>query len=132
MVHTTPRYRVTVCNCSVWVLAWLLKEAMRTTGRYVLVEEFVDKRKKFNRIVDGLHGIASSGALAVRRRQSSFISQFSHYPGKNPDGQHDDNIESAAVVMQSLTRGFVGDVADDWYRSKEELVPGLPDFRGCP
>lgn len=114
------------------VLAWILQEAMRTTGRYVVVEPFVDKRRKHNRIVDGLHGISANGALAVRRQHSSFISQFTYYGGKSPDERHDDDLESAAVVMQSLTRGFVGDVAEDWYKSKEELVPSLPDFRGCP
>lgn len=114
------------------VLAWLLKEAMKKTGRYWLVEEFVDKRKKFNRITDGLIGVASEGALFVRRSHEAFITQFTHFPGKNPLGQHDDDLEAVAIVMQSLQKGFVGDVADDWYKSREEAIPELPYYRGAP
>lgn len=114
------------------VLAWLLREAMKKTARYWLVEEFVDKRKKYNRITDGLTGIASEGALFVRRQQVPFITQFTHFPGKNPAGQHDDDIEAAAIVLQSLQKGFVGDVADDWYLSDEGSYAELPDYRGAP
>lgn len=114
------------------VLAWLLREAMKKTGRYWMVEEFVDKRKKFNRITDSLVGIASEGALYVRRSQYGFITQFQHYPGKNPEGQHDDNLESVAILMQSLQKSFVGDVADDHYLRDEDGLERLEDYRGAP
>lgn len=114
------------------VLEWILREAMRRTGRYWMIEPFDDKRKKYNRISDGLTGIASEGALYVRRSQVPFITQFTHFGGKNPDGQHDDDLESAAVLMQSLSKGFVGDVADDWYRDTESGYEALPDYRGAP
>lgn len=115
------------------VLEWMLKEAMKKTGRYWLVEPFPDKRKKYNRIIDGLLGVASSGGLYVRRSQTAFITQFTHFGGLNPEGQHDDDIEAAAVVMQSLSRGFVGDVADDWmYAASESQYEELPDYRGAP
>lgn len=114
------------------VLEWLLKEAMRRTGRYWLIEPFDDKRKKFNRITDALTGVASEGALYVKRSHTAFINQFSHFGGKNPEGQHDDDLESVAVVVHSLHKGYVGDVAEDWYTTREALIPDLRDYRGAP
>ena len=114
------------------VLEWLLREAMRKTGRYWLIEPFVDKRRKFNRITDGITGPASEGAFFVRRSHTAFITQFIHYGGKNPDGQHDDDLESAAVVLLSLSKGYVGDVADDWYGAREKLIEPLGSYRGAP
>ncbi len=67
---------------------------MRRTGRFYPIEEFKDKRKKLDRIKQGLSGPASNGALYVRKSQTAFISQFIHFPGKNPDGTHDDVIET--------------------------------------
>lgn len=114
------------------VLEWLLKEAMRKTGRYWLVEPFEDKRKKYNRITDALTGVASEGALFVRRSHTAFINQFIHFGGKNPEGQHDDDLDAVAIVINSLHRGYVGDVADDWYKARETVIPELPDYRGAP
>lgn len=112
-------------------LAWLLRKGMQKTGRYWAIEEFKDKRAKYKRIVDGLSGVASEGHLYVRRSQSMFISQFQHYPGKNPAGQFDDVLESVAVAAGSLQRGFVGDVPDDHYKAQEELYPEL-EYGGAP
>ena len=114
------------------VLEWILKEAMKKTGRYWLVEPFDDKRKKYNRITDALTGVASEGALFVRRSQTPFITQFTHFGGLNPEGQLDDDLEAAAVAIHSLHKGFVGDVADDWYLAREASYPELPDYRGAP
>jgi predicted phage terminase large subunit-like protein len=114
------------------VLEWLLKEAMRKTGRYWLVEPFDDKRKKYNRITDALVGPASEGALYVKRTHTAFINQFTHFGGKNPEGQHDDDLEAAAVVIHSLHKGYVGDVAEDWYAIREAQIPDLRDYRGAP
>lgn len=113
-------------------LVWILREAMRKTGRYWPVNEFKDKRQKYKRIVDGLTGISSEGALFVRKAQSMFISQFTHYPGKNPQGNKDDNIESAAIVMESLQKGILGDIDELHYISDEKLIPDLETYRGAP
>jgi phage terminase large subunit-like protein len=112
-------------------LAWILRQAMQKAGRYWPIMDFPDKRKKYNRILDGLTGISSEGALYVRKTQATFISQFSHYPGKNPGGNKDDDIESAAVVMESLQKGGVGDV-DDVVDRDEGLIEALADYRGAP
>lgn len=114
-------------------LEWLLREAMKRTGRYWLLQPFDDKRKKFHRITDALSGIASEGALYVRRSHTAFITQFTHFGGLNPDGNFDDDLEAAAVVMHSLSKGWVGDVADDWmYDQREGAYDELPDYRGAP
>ena len=74
-------------------LAWLLKEAMRHQGRYYVIEETDDKRKKYDKIVDGLSGPASNKRLHIKREHSEFVSQFTSYP----DVSHDDLIETVAV-----------------------------------
>jgi predicted phage terminase large subunit-like protein len=113
-------------------LAWLLREGMRRTGRFYPMEEFKDKRKKLDRIKDGLSGPASNGALYVRKSQSAFISQFIHFPGKNPDGTHDDVLETVAIGVTSLSKGMIGDVPDDHYVRDEERIPALASYRGAP
>lgn len=114
-------------------LAWLIREGMKRTGRYYPVEEFKDKRKKLDRIKDGLAGPAANGALYVRRSQTTLISQFIHFPGKNPDGTHDDVLETVAIGVASLSRGWVGDSpADDFYLRGEDNIPALEYQRGAP
>jgi predicted phage terminase large subunit-like protein len=112
-------------------LAWLLRQGMQKTGRYWAIEEFKDKRQKYKRIVDGLSAVASEGHFFIRRSQTTFISQFEHYPGKNPNGQFDDVLESVAVATGSLTRGFVGDVPDDHYKNEEAEYEQL-EYLGAP
>lgn len=112
-------------------LAWLLRETMRKTGRYFLIEEFKDKRAKYKRIVDGLSGPAGEGAFYCRRSQTTFIGQFSHYPGKNPDGNFDDDLESAAVATGSLHTGRIGDMPDDHYKHDEESIEEI-EYMGAP
>lgn len=113
------------------MLAWLLRKGMQKTGRYWAVEEFKDKRQKYKRIVDGLSGVASEGQLYVRRSQTMLISQFTHYPGKNPNGQFDDVLEATAVACAGLQHGYVGDVPDDHYKMEETLYEEL-EYRGAP
>lgn len=115
-------------------LAWLLREAQKRTGRYTVIEEFTDKRKKVDRIKDALSGPSSEGALFLRRNQTEFISQFTHYPGKNPDGDHDDVIDAVSIAVTSLSRGHVGDRGDGIYELEEVEIKALPwrAGRGCP
>lgn len=113
-------------------LAWLLREGMKRTGRFYPIEEFKDKRKKGYRIQDGLAGPASNGAFYVRRSQTTLISQFIHHPGKNPSGTHDDVLETAAIGVASLSKGYVGDIDVDHYQLYENQVPALEVAWGCP
>jgi phage terminase large subunit-like protein len=113
-------------------LTWLLKEAMKRAGRYWVVEPFDDKRRKIDRILQGVKGVAANEQLYVRRTQTGFISQYIHYPGKNPDGTHDDELEATAVALTSLQSGHVGNVSEDQYRGREQDFEALEDYRGAP
>ena len=113
-------------------LIWLLKEAMKKAGRYYVIEPFTDKRKKEVRIVQGIKGALANGELYLRRNQTALLSQIMHYPGKNPTGTHDDVIETVAIAVTSLSRGFVGEVSDTYYLAREKDIPDLEDWRGAP
>ena len=78
-------------------LAWLLRKAMEQQRVYYVVEEFTDKRKKFQRIVDGLSGPASNGKLFVKKNHVEFIEQFCDY---SPGIEHDDIIETVAIACE--------------------------------
>lgn len=113
-------------------LTWLLKEAMKRTGKYVAIEPFDDKRKKYFVITQGLKGVLSNGAIYFRRSQTTAISQVVHYPGKNPEGTHDDVVETIARAVMSLQRGFIGEVPENYYNALEYDVPELEYARGAP
>jgi len=113
-------------------LEWLLREAMRARGRYWVITPIDDKRRKLDVIVDGLAGPASNGQLFVRRNQEAFISQFLHYPGKNPDGEHDDVINAGAVVVASLEKGHISELSEYEYLNQEKEIPALEYYRGSP
>jgi len=80
-------------------LAWLFRQAMEQRGRYWQVHEFTDQRSKFNKIVDGLNGVASSGHLYVQAKQTDLIQQFQDYPRT----QHDDALETFALGVSELS-----------------------------
>jgi hypothetical protein len=129
----TPRKIIVEAVAYQRALAWLLREGMKHTGRFYAIEEFNDKRKKQARITQGLAGPLSNGAVYVRRTQTALISQIIHYPGKNPDGTHDDVLETVAIGVASLSRGWVGDSPeDDFYLRSEKSIPELEYRRGAP
>lgn len=111
-------------------LAWLLKQAMKTAGRYWMVEEFTDRRKKRDRIIDGIKGVASNGQLFVNvRDHAEFISQYIKYPNV----PYDDVLEGAAVALTSLQRGGVGDTEESFEtKETEAAIPALENYRGAP
>lgn len=113
-------------------LVWLLREAMKRAARYWLVEEFVDKRHKTDRINQGVKGPASNGQLYLRKKQSSLVSQFIHYPGKNPDGMHEDELEVLAIGLTSLQKGFIGEIQDNYFAITDANIPELEYARGAP
>lgn len=108
-------------------LSWLLKQAMKKIGRYWVIDEFVDKRSKVFRIVDGLKGPASEGALYVRPDQVEFIDQFGRYAAV----EHDDVIEAVAVACGDLQGHYASgdELPPD---EDEESIPALPAMRGAP
>ena len=113
-------------------LVWILKQAMRRAGRYWLIEEFKDKRHKTVRINQGLKAPLAEGQVFFRKKQTTLLSQVVHYPGKNPDSEHDDEIEVVAIGIESLNRGFVGEAGDDYFQMQEKEIPALEYARGAP
>ena len=79
-------------------LAWLLRRAMDTQGRYVQLDEIQDKRKKGYRIYQALHGIASNGKLFVSRFDAGFIEDFCTFP----DCQYFDDLDATAMALDGL------------------------------
>ncbi len=79
-------------------LAWILQAAMRQRGRYVQIHEFPDKRKKRDRILDGLTGVIANKELWLGRNMESLREQIASYPNV----AHDDEIETVAVGAEAL------------------------------
>lgn len=114
-------------------LAWLLRKAMEHQSKWFVVQEYVDKRKKYDRIVDSLAPVASNHRLKVKHEHSDFISQFSAYP----DVAHDDLIEAVAIGVADLSgfawAGSDGEATSDVYDAlmdEEKDVELLEDFGG--
>lgn len=105
-------------------LVWILKKAMETFRRWVPIFEMVDKRSKYDRIVDGLNGISSAGHFFVRDEHIEFISQFESYP----DVSHDDVLEAVAVAateLQGLAFSSGGNDNDAMTLEDEKDIPAL-------
>lgn len=107
-------------------LAWLLKQAMLQSRRYYVIKELVDKRSKYDRIVDALSGPAFNGALHVREEHEEFIQQYTEYPDVN----HEDVLETVAVAIKELTQGY--DEEYDDILDEETEIPALEYVRGAP
>ena len=114
-------------------LSWLIKKAMDFRQRYFVIKEYTDHRSKYDRISDGLSGIASSGHLFVRKDQVDFISQFRDYP----DISHDDIIEVVAIAVAELSAiNYMSEAEDDAYGigtfADEQEIPQLEYIGGAP
>jgi len=90
-------------------LMWIFKKAMSARGIYYFMKDFKDKRRKRDRILDGLKSIASEGRLYVKKDMYEFIMQFSDYP----DVSHEDILEVIAIICGELQGlSYVTDEAD--------------------
>lgn len=112
-------------------LAWLLRQAMQRTGRYWPIEEFKDKRSKFDRILDGIAGVASNRQLYVRRSQHETITQYCHF-GPGNKLKYDDELEVLAIGCAALTHGLTADEEQAGGIDDEADIEALPDYRGAP
>lgn len=123
-----PRETVVEAVAYQRTLAWILKNAMEERGQYFTIVEMVDKRSKFNRIVDGLNGPASNGKIFVKDEHVEFIEQFESYP----DVSHDDILETGAVAVAHLSKLGMGGDGDIEKVENEEDYPRLVYGRGAP
>ncbi len=105
-------------------LAWLLRKAMESQRQYFVIEEVTDKRKKHQRILDGLSGPASNFKLYVKPREhQDFIQQFLDYPSV----AHDDIIEAVAGCVEKLSGHQFDTPVDSWQdlMESDEKMPRL-------
>lgn len=112
-------------------LLWLLRKAMNHQRQYFVVSEFRDRRKKYDRIIDGLSGPAATGHLYVKRDHADFISQFNSYP----EVSHDDLIEAVAIAVSELSKRPAVDLDGDLNMSvmlQERDIPALAPVRAAP
>jgi hypothetical protein len=111
-------------------LAWLLREAMKRVGDYYVIEEYNDKRKKEQRIVDGLSGVASNHQLFFRADQIEAIQQFKSFSLLKKI-KHDDVIETIAIGATALqNQGLNLTEAGD--QMQEDGIEDLEFAGGCP
>jgi hypothetical protein len=102
---------------------------MENQRRYWVIEDFADRRKKFDRIVDGLSGPTAEGHFYVKPEQVEFIQQFTEYP----DVAYDDIVEAVAVATQKVSELIYDDTGDyDAYLYEEDNMKTLTYQRGCP
>lgn len=107
-------------------LAWLLRRAMEQQQRWFVIEEFDDRRSKFQKIVDSLNGPASAGHFRIRKEHKELIDQFIRYPNV----EHDDVLECAALGVAALQEPrFAHEAFLPGYESKPLLIEG---FYGAP
>lgn len=110
-------------------LAWLLREAMEHQKQYFVIQEYVDKRKKHDRIIDSLNGVAAAGHLHVLKSQSELIAQFREYP----DVSHDDVLETVAIAVSELAKPLYSYMSGTPYEAEDESdYPELSYTRGAP
>lgn len=107
-------------------LEWLLRKAMQVRRQYYVIQEQRDKRSKYDRIVDGLGGVASNGDFHVKKEHAEFISQFLDYP----DVSHDDVLEAVAVACSDLDN--IPDMDADEVMAMQDEIPALTWNRGAP
>lgn len=101
-------------------LAWLLRNAMQSQGRYIPIEEEKDKRSKYDKIVDPLAGPLSHRKLLLHPGQHDLISMITDYPNV----MFDDIIEAVAKAVEGLTTadifdGALSDFEEDNYKALE-------------
>ncbi len=107
-------------------LAYLLRQAMTQRRIFFAVNEVDDRRRKMDRILDGLTGPASEGKLYVRPTHTDFISQFETYPAC----PNDDLIEAVAGCVEKLNFDFV--IEGETVEEEAERVKELPRWRYAP
>lgn len=106
-------------------LAWLIGVAMQRRRYYIPIIEDKDRRKKRDKIVQGLKGPAQQKQLWVHAAMGDFIQAFSDYPTVNSD----DILDSVAMNIRALTSVELAD--NEGYGQEEEFAT-IEYFGACP
>lgn len=83
------------------VLKWYLEQEMVKKRTFVAIDAVQDRRKKSDRIVQGLAGLVHTGHLFVRPGMHDLIDQMGNY---NPldDTDHDDILDALAMAVTAI------------------------------
>jgi hypothetical protein len=109
------------------VLKYILEQEMqRKRIFYAINTAPMDRRKKYNRIVSSLNGIASQGRLWCSETHHEFIRQFGTY-GAVQD--HDDLLDAVAMGMTDLVNPYLELDESEWQAQEEREYPDL-EFGG--
>lgn len=111
-------------------LKWLIEKSMAFRRQFIQINEQRDKRKKRDRVLDGLHGPTSQGVFYCSRHHTAFIEQFE----RHPRGDHDDVIESVAIAMLELSESEALEeaAADDGLEAHERRLLEQHDWQSAP
>lgn len=86
-------------------LAWLIRKAMEQQRLWYPIEEYVDKRKKFTRIISGINGPAAAGRVYIKDTHVDFLEQYSQYP----EVPHDDILDASSIALMELEGLYVAE-----------------------
>lgn len=89
-------------------LMWLLKKAMEQQRTWYPIQEFNDRRKKYNRIITAHNGPASAKKLYVRSDQVEFLEQFAQYP----DVTNDDLLDASSMALMEMQGMYLPESGD--------------------
>lgn len=104
------------------ILAWFIRKAMTAARRWCMVEEYQDKRRKSDRIIQAIREPAANGRLYVSRRHIKFIEQYGMFrPGLE---MHDDVLDMLAIGISSHKGDQVQD-GEDVPAIDESHIPAL-------
>ena len=112
------------------ILAWYLEKTMAESRQWTVIDQIDDKRRKADRIIQELVGVASGGRLFVRKEHTKFIQQFVEF---SPLARmHEDVLEMVAIALMSYKgagtyEGEYERIVDD-----EKNIPDLEEWRSAP
>lgn len=114
-------------------LAWLLRDAMKKQRRHWVIEEVTDRRAKYDRIVDGIAGVASNECFFILPSMVEFQQQFNDYP----DIANDDLLDATAMGLARLQEmEFLDEedlmLEDTIIQAEERAIAPLQIRRGAP
>jgi hypothetical protein len=114
------------------VLAWYLRREMDKQRVYVAVKEVQDRRKKSDRIIQAISGIASHGKFHVKRSQAEFYEQYlSYHPMFRG---HEDLLDAIALGITAQNFAELDAIDADYAEIEEEerKIPALSYTRSAP
>lgn len=123
-----PTYVVVEAIAYQRVLKWLLEEEMKRRQVFFTVLPYVDKRKKYNRIVSTIGGLASNGKLWIGAEHTEFLSQFESYP----DVEFDDDLDASAIALSQMSNPFLETEEGVARELDDSHVEELPWLRAAP